>query len=63
MPFISPVRVNALCVIGGGRGNSPLRVRIYKDKDHFDFGDAESMQPTQVIELHENPTGDLIYAT
>lgn len=63
IPFICPVKVLSICVIGGGSGTSPNLVRIFKNHDHLDFSNVNHMEPVQAFDLLENPIGEIEYMT
>lgn len=62
IPFTCPVKLKSVCIIGSEAG-MPLRVRLYKNIEHADFGNIEGRTPDQTIELHLNPTGEIEYPT
>ena len=63
VPFVCPVKVLSLCIIGGGNGTTPQEMRLFKNQDSLDFGNVERMTPVQTFELLENPYGDIEYTT
>ncbi|CAG9316292.1 unnamed protein product [Blepharisma stoltei] len=63
IPFVCPVKVLSMCIIGGGGGTSPQLVRVFKNNDHLDFSNVAQMAPVQTFELLENPLGELEYMT
>jgi PITH domain len=63
VPFICPVKVLSIIVIGGGNGTTPSEVRIFKNQDSLDFSNVQNMTPVQSFELLENPYGDIEYPT
>ena len=62
VPFISPVKLTAICVIGGGGGSTPNKVRLFSNKG-LTFEDVQSADATQEFELLENPSGELEFST
>ena len=63
VPFICPVKVLSICIIGCGSGTTPSEVRIFKNHDSLDFSNVETMIPVQTFDLYENPYGDIEYPT
>lgn len=63
IPFICPVKIMSLCVIGGGSGTSPNSVRIFKDKESLDLSSVGELPALQAFELLENLTGEIEYMT
>lgn len=62
VPFTSPVKLTAVCVIGGGGGSTPNKIRLFSNRE-LTFDDAHGAAATQEFELLENPAGELEYAT
>lgn len=63
VPFICPVKVLSICIIGGGNGSTPAEVRIFKNHDNLDFSNVETMIPVQTFDILENPYGEIEYPT
>ena len=63
IPFVSPVKIRALKLIGGGNGTAPRILRAYINREALDFTDVEDAPPVQQWDLAEDATGDLEYAT
>ena len=63
IPFVCPVKVLSLCIIGSGNGTTPNQVRIFKNQNSLDFNNVENMEPVQSFELLENPYGEIEYFT
>lgn len=49
IPFISPVKVRAITVLGGPAGSSPSRMLAFLNKESLDFSDVEATPPVQVL--------------
>lgn len=62
VPFISPVKLTAISVIGGGGGSTPNKVRLFPNRE-LTFEEVHSSAPAQEFELLENPSGELEFAT
>jgi len=63
IPFICPVKLKSINIIGGGSGTTPSQVRLFRNQDNIDFGTIENMPPVQVFDLLENPYGEIEYGT
>lgn len=63
VPFISPVKIRAFTLIGGGDGMAPSSAKFFINNETLDFGDAEEAQPVQRFDLVEDPTGTVEYPT
>jgi hypothetical protein len=63
VPFICPVKVLSICVIGGGNGATPRELRVFKNHENLDFANVEGMTPVQTFEVFENPYGEIEFPT
>lgn len=63
IPFISPVKIKSVSLIGGGDGTAPRVLRAFINRETLDFSDAEGAQPVQQWDLAEDASGDLEYPT
>lgn len=64
IPFISPVGIRSICVIGAGDAENPATMKAFINNEAMDFSTAESAKPVQVFELVErNPEGAVEYST
>lgn len=64
IPFLAPVKIKSICVIGGGDIQNPAEMRAFKNAEALDFSGAEGMTPVQSWELVEsNPLGEIEYPT
>lgn len=60
IPFVSPVGIRSICIIGAGDRENPATVKAYVNQEVMDFATAESTKPVQVFELVErNPEGEV----
>ena len=53
------MRIKAICIIGGGDGCSPARVKLYKNVDVCDANICEEKKAHQQIDLVENMQGEI----
>lgn len=60
IPLDGAIKLKALCVIGGGDGSAPARMRAFINRDDLDFEAAASLPPTQEWDLQEANTGGVI---
>ena len=63
IPFVSPVKIRAITVIGGSDGMAPAELRAYVNRETLDFADAEQFPPVQEWTLADAPGVDLEYTT
>mmetsp|Transcript_27132 Transcript_27132/g.82244 ORF Transcript_27132/g.82244 Transcript_27132/m.82244 type:complete len:209 (-) Transcript_27132:555-1181(-) len=64
IPFISPVKIQSLTLIGGPDGMAPRDVRAFINHEALDFADAEDVAPVQTWEMADgDPNGVLEYPT
>ena len=63
IPFISPVKIRAICLIGGGDGTAPSRLKAFVNREALDFSDVEDSPAVQQWDLADNATGDIEYPT
>lgn len=64
IPFVSPVNIRSLCVIGAGDMENPATVKAFINVEIMDFSAAENKKPVQVFELVErNVDGAVEYPT
>ena len=63
VPFLCPVKVLSVNVIGVGDGTSPTSMRVFKDRERLDLNSVLSIEPTQAFELLEDPQGEVEYMT
>jgi PITH domain len=54
IPFVAPVKIKSICVIGGGGDESPAEVKSFVNREGMDFGAAETSECVQKWELVEN---------
>jgi hypothetical protein len=54
IPFVSPVKIRALKLIGGGNGTAPRILRAYINREALDFTDVEDAPPVQQWDLAED---------
>lgn len=54
IPFVAPVKLKSICVIGAGGEESPAEMRAFVNCDGLDFGEAELRESTQAWELVDN---------
>jgi hypothetical protein len=58
VPFVAPVRIKSLCVIGGGGEESPAEVRAFVNREAMDFSSAEGGECVQSWELVADGNAD-----
>ncbi len=64
IPFTNPVKIKAICVIGGGDEENPARMSAYVNNEVMDFSTAETTKPIQTWELtRRNNEGKIEYPT
>lgn len=64
IPFVSPVSIRSMCVIGAGDVENPATVKAFVNVEVMDFSTADSSKPVQVFELVErNVDGAVEYPT
>ncbi|KIZ03840.1 hypothetical protein MNEG_4118 [Monoraphidium neglectum] len=64
VPFDGAVKLKAVCVIGGGEGRAPAKMRLFINRDDLDFSAAHAMAPVQEFELQQdNASGTVEYPT
>eukprot|EP00898_Chlorokybus_atmophyticus_P001241 jgi/Chlat1/2117/Chrsp17S02711 len=63
IPFSVDVKIKSICVIGGTDGTSPVRMKVFTNREDMDFGNAAAAPAVQEFELAENARGDLEYPT
>lgn len=64
IPFVSPVKIKSLCVIGPGDVENPAKISAFLNVEVMDFSTAEAMRPVQTWELVErNVDGAVEYPT
>lgn len=49
VPFISPVQIRSISVLGGPDGTAPGRLLAFVNREALDFADAEQTPPVQVL--------------
>ena len=54
IPFISPVKIRALSVIGGADGETPRELRAFINRETLDFSDADALAAP--VSAHSPPT-------
>eukprot|EP00928_Gymnodinium_smaydae_P041779 TRINITY_DN28233_c0_g1_i1.p1 TRINITY_DN28233_c0_g1~~TRINITY_DN28233_c0_g1_i1.p1 ORF type:complete len:192 (-),score=7.14 TRINITY_DN28233_c0_g1_i1:375-929(-) len=59
VPFTSPVQVTGITVIGGPDGISPSKVKLYCNREEFDFTSVEGTEATQELSLREDFHGEI----
>lgn len=55
--FKSRVKLHSICVSGPGDGRAPKALALFVNRPNLDFGDTESMQATQELELSSDQLG------
>ena len=64
MPFVSPIHIRKLCVIGSGDdGNHPNYLKCFVNMDGIDFDAAQDANPSQAFELPINRDGEVHMTT
>ncbi|KAI8468825.1 MAG: galactose-binding domain-like protein [Monoraphidium minutum] len=64
IPFDGAVKLKALCVIGGGEGRAPNKMRLFINRDDLDFSTVNAMAALQEFDLQEdNAAGAIEYPT
>ncbi|KAL1508585.1 hypothetical protein AB1Y20_004683 [Prymnesium parvum] len=63
IPFISPVRIRGITILGGPEGSAPCRLLAYVNQEALDFSDAEAMPPVQEWTLADATAGEVEYPT
>lgn len=63
IPFTSDVKIRSICVVGGGGGTSPARMRAFMNREDLDFSTANDLAAVQEWELVENLDGQIEYPT
>lgn len=61
IPFDGEIKVKSIIVIGGDEGSAPSKMKLYKNVEAVDINILEEKKPIQVIDMNENPTGELEY--
>lgn len=51
IPFVSPVKIKSICVVGGGDEENPSRMSAFINTEVMDFSSAENTKPVQSWEL------------
>ncbi|PXF47586.1 PITH domain-containing protein 1 [Gracilariopsis chorda] len=54
IPFVSPVKIKSICIIGAGGGVSPSHMKAYINDEVLDFSSVASKRPIQEWDLIEN---------
>ena len=52
VPFISPVKIRSITLLGGPDGTAPRTLRAFVNKEALDFADAEATPCVQVDAVH-----------
>lgn len=63
VPFICPVKIRSLVVMGGADGTAPRAVKAFVNHESLDFADAEELPPVQEWDLVEDALGVIEYPT
>ena len=63
VPFVCPVKIKSLVVMGGADGTAPLTLKAFLNHESLDFADAEQRPPVQQWELPEDTLGVLEHPT
>ena len=61
IPFTEQVKLRSFCIVGGGNGDAPSRVKLFVNSDNLDFSDAEDRKAAQEFDLVEDFEGELWY--
>ena len=59
--FTSAVRLRTFCMIGGGNGTAPSKLKFFINKENIDFEEAQAMKATQEFEVAEDFKGEVNY--
>ena len=46
---------------GGTNGDAPSKMKVYKNEEIVDFNILEDKRPVQIIDLADNPLGEIDY--
>ncbi|CAN8066305.1 unnamed protein product [Agarophyton chilense] len=64
IPFISPVKIKSICIIGAGDIENPSHMKAYLNDEVLDFSSVEGKRPIQEWDLTErNVDGVIEYPT
>ncbi|KAF2077700.1 hypothetical protein CYY_001017 [Polysphondylium violaceum] len=61
IPFNAVAQLKSLIIIGGADNSAPSKMKAYVNKDNIDFGNVESITPTQEWILHTDLEGTISY--
>jgi len=62
IPFTGDIKLKGLIVMGGEHGHHPAKVKLFKNRPHMSFDDAQA-KCDQEFELVQDNEGTLEYAT
>lgn len=64
IPFVSPVKIKSICIIGAGDQENPSKVSAFINNEVLDFSGADNTRPVQTWDLVErNVDGRVEYPT
>ncbi|CAG9465184.1 unnamed protein product [Pedinophyceae sp. YPF-701] len=63
IPFNGQVTLKAICVVGGGDGASPAKMRLITNREDVDFTSAADIAPQQEFDMIEDLRGVVEYPT
>ena len=63
IPFISPVKIRSIVVLGGHDGTAPRSLKAFINREALDFSDAEATPPVQEWDLADATADAIEYPT
>lgn len=61
IPFINQVQLRSFVLIGGPEGTCPASVKMWKNKEDFDFDEAEEVPALQAFSIADDSYRDIEY--
>jgi len=63
IPFTGTVKLKSIMIIGGEKGSSPKKMKVFANRDDIDFSNANDAKPVQEWDLQEDFRGEIEYPT
>lgn len=58
IPFTVSVNIKSIIVIAKDEQSCPSRVKLFKNRDDIDFGNADDVSPDQVLDIAHDKNGE-----
>lgn len=63
VPFVSPVKMTSICIIGPGDDENPAQMKAFINREGLDFSNVEQMKSVQEWDLIRQNDGTVVYPT